>query len=170
MAIEAVIGFAGVIVGALAASLTTIYRERLAARQDLQRRDHQYERERLAARNAFQRESILQLQSAASELMKAAYAELDRLLDTYSATTRWSTRQWETPTAVGWSEALLALQTARARVFDEELRSIADSLRTSAANAIWADSPATAKEYSDDVEPTFDRLNARVSAVLPTLY
>src|SRR4051812_29238535 len=30
-------------------------------------------------------------------------------------------RQWATPTAEGWSQALLALETARARVFNDEL-------------------------------------------------
>src|SRR5215472_6428556 len=130
MASQAIFGFIGVILGSLTTSVLTIYRERLTTRRELTIRDQQYERDRKAARDAFQRESILALQSAVFDVIKAAYDELDRILTELRNTGKWSARQWETPTATGWSAAVLKLESSRARVFDEELRSLAEELWT----------------------------------------
>ena len=43
-------------------------------------RDQQYERKREFAVSAFQRKSILALQIAVTDLIKAAYSELDRMI------------------------------------------------------------------------------------------
>jgi len=116
------------------------------------------------------RESVLSLQTAVAELIAAAYAELDRLLAEFRETGRWTGRQWETPTAVGWSTALLRLESSRARVFDEELRSLADELRTVAGDSVWAEDLESAKESSRRIEPLLGRFNAAVNAILPNLY
>src|SRR5712664_3076255 len=81
-------------------------------------------------RDTFQRDSILALQAAISDLIRAVHKELDRVLADYRQTGAWPARQWETPTATGWSDALLRLEQARARVFDDQLRSLAAELRT----------------------------------------
>src|SRR5205807_2803334 len=107
-------GFVGVVLGSLTTSVLTIYRERLATHREITIRDQQYERERKASRDAFQRDSILALQSAIFDMIKAAYAELDRMLSEIQQTGQWPTRQWETPTAAGWSDAVLRLQSSRA--------------------------------------------------------
>jgi hypothetical protein len=167
---EAIVGFVGVLVGSLTTSVLTIYKERWSSRQDLAVRDLQYERERRASRDAFQRESVLSLQAAATDLMNAAYLELDRLIAVERETGQWPRRQWETPTAVGWSVALLTLESSRARVFDDELRAVADELRTVAGDAIWADSLDRAKALSPRLEALLARLNAGVTRVLPDLY
>src|SRR4051812_41767975 len=117
--VAAIFGFAGVVLGSLTTSILTIYRERLVNQRESTVREQQYQRERKAVRDAFQRESVLALQSAVTDLIGAAYAELDRLLDEFRETGEWKARQWETPTAVGWSTALLRLESSRARVFDE---------------------------------------------------
>jgi hypothetical protein len=39
-------------------------------------------------------------------LIEAAYGELDRMLAVYREANQWPARQWETPTAVGWSNAV----------------------------------------------------------------
>jgi hypothetical protein len=75
---EALFGFVGVVLGSLTTSVLTIYKDRLAARHDVAVREQQYERDRATARNAFQRESVLALQSAVSDMLKAVYDELDR--------------------------------------------------------------------------------------------
>ena len=82
----------------------------------------------------------------------------------------WPTRKWETPTAVGWSAALLALETSRARVFNAELRTMADELRTVAGDYVWSDGPAVAEERGRPHEPLLRRLNDSVNQVLPALY
>ena len=76
MALEALFGFAGVVLGSLTTSVLTIYRDRLTVKHESRQRDQQYERDRKAARDTFQRESILSLQSAVSDLIAAAYEGL----------------------------------------------------------------------------------------------
>jgi hypothetical protein len=170
VAAEAVIGFVGVLVGSLTTSVLTIYRDRWASKHELAVRDLQYDREQRAARDAFQRESVLSLQSAATDLMKAVYDELDRVIGVARETGRWTRRTWETPTAVGWTAALLSLEASRARVFDDELRSLANDLRTAAGDSVWAESLEAAKQFSQQLEPLLAQLNAAVTRVLPSFY
>ena len=105
----------------------------------------------------FQRDSILALQTAVTSLISAAYAELDRQLAIYRETGVWEARTWDTPTAAEWSQALLSLENARARVFDDELRKIAVKLREQAAASIWADS-RRAEEHSRPLEAFVQRI------------
>jgi hypothetical protein len=170
MASDAVFGFVGVILGSLTTSVLTVYRERLTTRREKAARDDQYERDRKAARDTFQRDSILALQAAISDLIRAVYQELDRVLADFNRTGQWPARQWETPTAVGWSDALLLLELSRARVFDDQLRSLAAELRTMAGDTIWAGSHAAAKQLSRGIEPLQIRFNDAVSNLLPSLY
>ena len=170
MTSNAVFGFVGVILGSLTTSVLTVYRERLTTRREKAARDEQYERDRKAARDTFQRDSILALQAAISDLIRAVYAELDRVLAEFSQTGNWPARQWETPTATGWSDAVLRLEQSRARVFDDQLRSLATELRTVAGDSIWADRHATAKQFSQGIEPLQIRFNEAVTNLLPSLY
>jgi hypothetical protein len=166
----AIFGFAGVLLGSLTTSVLTIYRERLTTRREQRARDEQNERDRETARNTFQRDSILALQTAISDLIRSVYQELDRVLAEFRQTGQWPARQWETPTATGWSDAVLRLELARARVFDDRLRSLADELRTMAGDSIWATSLAAARQHSEGIEPLQARFNEAVTGILPSLY
>jgi hypothetical protein len=95
---SAVFGSAGVLLGSLSTSILTIYRERLTTRRGQVARDEQYERDRKAARDTFQRDSIPALQAAISDLIRAAYQELDRVLAELKQTGDWTNRTWETLT------------------------------------------------------------------------
>ncbi|WP_440106997.1 hypothetical protein [Streptosporangium sp. H16] len=170
MAVEALFGLVGVLIGSLTTSVLTIYKERLAARQDTATREAQYERERKLALDTFQRDSILALQSAVTDMIQSAYVELDRILAIEKETGQWPARQWATPTAAGWSAAVLLLESSRARVFDDELRALATELRTVAGNSIWASSADEAKKHSQRLEPLQIRLHEAVTRVLPSLY
>jgi hypothetical protein len=139
-------------------------------RRERSARDEQYERDRRTARDTFQRDSILALQTAISDLIRAAYQELDRVLAEFNRTGSWPARQWETPTAVGWSDAVLRLELARARVFDDQLRSLAAELRTRAGDSIWAGNLKAAKEHDQAIEPLQIRFNEVVTSILPSLY
>ena len=148
----------------------TIHRERLTTRREQAARDEQYERDRKAARDTFQRDNILALQSAISDLIRAAYQELDRVLAELKQTGDWATRTWETPTATGWSDAVLRLELAQARVFDDRLRSLAGELRDLAGKSIWANSPAASKRHSRQMEPVYLQFNEVITNILPSLY
>lgn len=170
VAADAVFGFVGVVLGSLTTSVLTVYRERIAGSREAAARDRQFERDRQAARDAFQRDSVLALQAAVSDLITAAYAEMDRMLAVLRETGEWAARVWDTPTAVGWSAAILSLETARARVFDDELRALATKLRTVAGESVWAKDFEECKQASRQLEPLQITLHEAVARVLPTLY
>lgn len=110
------------------------------------------------------------MQSAVFDMLKAVYSELDRMLSELRETGQWPARQWETPTATGWSEAVLRLESSRSRVFDDELRSLAEDLRTTAGDSVWAENPETARRLSELLEPLQRRFQEAVTRVLPSLY
>lgn len=167
---SAVFGLVGVLLGSLSTSLLTIYRERLTTRREQAARDEQYKRDRNTARDIFQRDSILALQSAVSDLIRAAYTELDRILAELNQTGQWAARKWETPTATGWSDAVLRLELAQARVFDDQLRSLAGELRTLAGASIWAESLGASKRHSQKMESVYVQFNEAITSALPSLY
>lgn len=71
----AIFGFVGVLLGSLTTSVLAVYRERLMSRREQTARDAHYERDRETARDTFQRDSILALQTAISDLIRAVYQE-----------------------------------------------------------------------------------------------
>jgi hypothetical protein len=103
-------------------------------------------------------------------LIRAAYTELDRILAELNQTGHWTARKWETPTATGWSDAVLRLELAQARVFDDQLRSLAAELRTLAGASIWANSLAASKRHSQKMEPVYLQFNEAITSALPSLY
>jgi hypothetical protein len=155
MSSDAIFGFAGVLVGSLITAVVTLYRKTLAARREALARHGRLAQERAAQRDAFQRESVLALQAAVTDLIGAAYSELDRMIAASASTGVWQARRWQTPTAVGRSDALLRLETSRTRVFDDDLRRVADALRTTARDSIWADTVETAKDPCRTEVPAF---------------
>jgi hypothetical protein len=167
---SAIFGFVGVLLGSLTTSVLTIYKDKLAARHEIELRDQQYERDRKAARDDFQRESICALQTAVSDLLKSVHDELDRQLAESQGPGAWPARQWETLTAKGWSKAVLQLELSRARVLDQELRDLADQLRTVAGDAIWAPDLATARRLSEQLEPLQIRFNDTVAQTFRSLF
>jgi hypothetical protein len=167
---SAVFGLVGVLLGSLSTSILTIYRERLTTRREQIARDEQYERDRITTRDTFQRESILALQTAISDLIRAAYQELDRVLAEFNKTGEWTARKWETPTATGWSDAVLRLEMAQARVFDDRLRSLAAKLRTLAGESIWAESLGDSKRANKEMNPVYLQFNEAITDILRPLY
>ncbi|WP_251091533.1 hypothetical protein [Streptomyces sp. Caat 7-52] len=166
---SAIFAFVGVLLGSLTTSVLTIYKDRLAARHETMVRDQQYERDRQAARDDFQRESVQALQTAVSEVIKAAYEELDRVLAEFRESGSWSARRWETPTAQGWSEAVLQLQLSAARVLDGELRGLAHEIQRAAGEAIWAADLTAAKRHSRNLEPLHVRFNDTANRIFASL-
>ncbi|WP_445282080.1 hypothetical protein [Streptomyces sp. DSM 118148] len=170
VATDAVFGFVGVVLGSLTTSVITIYKERITGDREATARDLQFDRDRKAARDAFQRDSVLSLQTAVTDLVKAAYGEMDRLLVELHETGEWSARVWETPTADGWSAAMLSLEVAQARVFDDEMRALAMELRSVAGESVWAEDLEGCKRASRRLESLQVQFHEAVARVLPTLY
>ncbi|MFI9845207.1 hypothetical protein ACIHFD_49870 [Nonomuraea sp. NPDC051941] len=156
--------------GSIITAIVTIYAEHQKGKREAAQSERQHERERRSARDTFQRDSILTLQTAVADLIKSAYEELDGVIAIAKETGQWPTRQWETPAAVGWSTALVLLKSSRARVFNEEIRSLAMELQKAAGDSIWAKSMDEAEQHSKRLEPLLDRFNDAVARTLPSLY
>jgi hypothetical protein len=170
MAAEAVVGFVGVALGAASTSVLTIYKERFTARREREARDEQRRREREDQRNIFQRETVLALQSAVSDLVKSVYDEQDRMLVEMEQTSCWPVRRWETPTAAGWADAEMRLEMLRVRVFDEEISELAGRVRTASKKSVWAEHIDDAKQSNQLLEQLFEDFNDKVGRALPKLY
>jgi hypothetical protein len=148
----------------------TVYRERLVSSREREARQQQREQDRKDQRDAFQRQSLLALQEAISDLMKAVYNEQDRMLKEMQQTDRWPARQWETPTATGWEDAELRLSVSRARIFDEVLRDVARDIHEVAMKTIWASNIDEAKQLNVQLRKLHERFNALIINVFPELY
>jgi hypothetical protein len=170
MAAEAVYGFVGVLLGSATTAVLTVYRERLVSSRERDARQHQREQDRKDQRDDFQRQSMVSLQDAVSDLVKAVFDEQERMLEERGETGRWPARQWETPTATGWVDAELRLQVSRARVFDEVLRNLARDIRAVGMKAVWASSLDESKQLTPELEQLNEDFNKRVRDALRNLF
>jgi hypothetical protein len=170
MTVSAVYGFIGVLLGSATTAVLTVYRERLLSTREREARKHQRQQDREDQRNTFQRQSLLALQDAVSDLVKAVFNEQDRMLEEMLRTGRWPVRQQETSTATGWEDVELRLQVFRARVFDEKLRDLAREIHTVAKESVWASSLDEAKGLNPRLEQGHERFNDLVASTLPGLY
>ena len=170
MAASAVYGFIGVLLGSVTTAVLTVYHELVTSSRERQAREHQRVQDRQDQRDTFQRQSMLALQDAVSDLIKAVFDEQDRMLKKMRWTRRWPARQWETPTATGWEDAELRLQVYRARVFNEELRDLAREIHAVAKESVWASSLDEAKDLNPRLEQGHQRFNDLVAKALPGLF
>jgi hypothetical protein len=170
MASDAIYGFIGVLLGSGTTVMLTVYRERLISRREREALQRQREQARKDQRDDFQRQSLLALQDAVSDVIKAVYNDQDRIVVEMQQTGEWSVRQWETPTATGWEDANLRLQTLRSHVFEQSIRDIARDIQDMAWQCMWASSLDDAKRLSTQLVQLQDRFNLLIADALPQLY
>ncbi len=166
---EAIYGFIGVVLGSATTVVLTVYRERLVSTREREARQQQREQNRADQRNTVQRQSLLALQTAVTDVIKAVYNEQDRMLEEWRQTGTWPCRQWETPTATGWEDANLRLHEFHARVFEEALRDKAQKIQAKARECIYA-SMDDAKKLNVELRELQSEFNELVASRLPELY
>jgi hypothetical protein len=147
----------------------TVYRERLVSTREREARQQQREQDRADQRNSFQRQSLLALQDAVTDLIKAVYNEQDRMLEEWRQTGTWPCRQWETPTATGWEDANLRLQEFRIRVSEETLREKAHEIQVKTRECIYATMDDT-KKLNVELRKMHLEFDELVASSLPELY
>ena len=81
MTASAVYGFIGVLLGSVTTAVLTVYREQVVSRREREARERQRMQERQDQRDTLQRQSLLALQDAVSDLVKAVFNEQDRMLE-----------------------------------------------------------------------------------------
>ena len=159
----AIYGLIGVLLGSATAVVLTVYQERRVSTREREARQHQREQDREDRRNTFQRQSLVDLQDAVSDLVKAVFNEQDRMFTEMGQTGKWPARQWETPTATGWVDAELRVQVSRARVFDEGLRDIARNIRALGMQSVWASHADEARALGGPLEQENERFNEKIA-------
>jgi type II secretory pathway pseudopilin PulG len=125
----AVIGFLGVVVGAVVTGFVTLRQTQLATQREREAQQMLREQQRRDARDAFQRDAILALQGAVED-----YWQL--VEDWFNQVTGATTAKGSEPPARPPYELTLRRNTVygrltatRARVFDDELRKLAEQVQ-----------------------------------------
>jgi hypothetical protein len=170
MALETVIGFVGVVIGSASTTVVTVYREQLVGKREREARQGQREQDRSDRSDAYQRENLLALQEAVSDMIKAVFNEQDRQLKEWEQAGKWPARTWETPTAVGWVDAEFRLQMFRARVSDKRVRDLAGDMRSLAMKSIWARTLHEAKVLNMPLEQNHESFHELVADKLSEPY
>ena len=81
-----------------------MYREQLVGKREREARQGQREQNRSDRSDACQRENLLALQEAASDMIKAVFNEQDRQLGEWEQTCKWPARTWERRLlSAGWT-------------------------------------------------------------------
>jgi hypothetical protein len=166
----AIYGLVGVLLGSVTTVVLTVYQERRLSSREREARQHERDQDREDERNTFQRESLLALQEAVTDLVKSLFNEQDRMLNEMRQTGKWPVRQWETPTATGWQDAELRLQVSSARVFDREVRDLARKINVAARESVWAGTLEKAKDLNVEIDKDREHFNDLISNALPSLY
>jgi uncharacterized coiled-coil protein SlyX len=164
---EAIFGFLGVIVGAVVSLLgeqVTTRRER-AARQALR------DQERKDRRDAFQRETILALQDAVTDLRRTvAHDQAEKVAKMVNESSAWPARYSDDPPPEDYLEAHRLISKFWPRVFDAELQDLAIDIRDVAAKAIVAGDEVGMWAFVNRLEELADRFSRRVANLLPDLF
>src|SRR5215468_2996560 len=130
--VGAVAGAVGVVVGALISSVEVMLRERLVGRRE--REAQQAQRQQLLddQRATFQRDTILALQQEIGDLWSQSADAYNQAALKQAGTGEWP--RTDLTVVPKFNEVSAQVNAMRARVFDDELR----SLTSEVVRAIWA--------------------------------
>ena len=166
--VAAVAGAAGVVAGALISSVEVLFRERLVGRRE--REAQQAQRQQLLddQRATFQRDTILALQQAIGDLWSQSADAYNRAALQQAETGEWP--PMDLTVVPNFNKASAQINALRARVFDDELRSLVAEV----VKAIWAgvevDDWSQQEEHMIAAREPMNRLQEQVNSQLKSLY
>jgi hypothetical protein len=166
----AVIGFLGVVVGAVVTGYVTLRQTQLATAREREARQAEREQARKDVRDAFQRENLLALQDAVMDMRKATTDEFERKLANEKDAGYWYTRDFGEPLPADWTEADMRVSKLRARVFDDDLRSLVEEFRQMSGLAITAQEAGKAFDRFNEADALTHRINHQIGLLLPDLF
>ena len=165
--VAAVAGAAGVVAGALISSVEVLFRERLVGRRE--REAQQAQRQQLLddQRATFQRDTILALQQAIGDLWSQSADAYNQAALQQAETGGWP--RADLTVVPNFNKVSAQVNALRARVFDDELRSLASEV----VRAIWAgievDDWSQQPELMIAAREPMNRLQERVNFLLKSL-
>jgi hypothetical protein len=166
---QAALAFLGVLLGAAIAGGVSLWQVQLITAREREARQTLREQERADRRDAFQRETILALQDALVDLIRAVSREQERMLLE-------AVRSGEGPIrtvgrmAPEFHEARWIISKLKARIFDPELRDLANRLQNVAVEIISAQTRQALSKWTDRANELLASVHNRVTALLPDLF
>jgi HAMP domain-containing protein len=156
---QAVLGFLGVILGAVIVGGASVWQEWVVTARERAAQQADREQRRKDVRDAFQRENVLALQGAIEELRRETFTE--------------SGQRRQRPPSASWDHWLEKDAVVRklwARVFDPELRSLVQEFRIRCFVATGSAGGGEGEDPMSDVNMLAGHVNDRIAVLLPELY
>jgi hypothetical protein len=166
----ALIGFLGVVLGAVVTGFVTLRQAELATQREREARQALREQERQDRRDNFQRETLLALQDVLSELHTAVGREQDRMLTAEAEQGAWPVKPVELPLPEDFMKAHREITKLRARVFDQELRDLMRDIRDGSTQILIAHDRETSMLHVRRVDKLVGRLHDRVIVLFAELF
>jgi hypothetical protein len=165
--VSAVAGAAGVVAGALISSAGVVLGERLVGRREREARQAQRQQQLDDQRATFQRTTILALQQAIGDLWSQSADAYNKAALKQAETGEWP--QTDLTVVPNFNKVSAEVNALRARVFDDELRSLASEV----VRAVWAgievDDWSQQPEHMITAREPLNRLQERVNFLLKSL-
>jgi hypothetical protein len=167
---QAALTFLGVILGAAIAGGVSLWQVQLITKREREARQEFREQERRDRRDTFQRETLLAVQDAVTDLWKATIAIYDRSVGETRGGGSWPQRPDPVALPNEWIEVDGRLGVLAARVFDSQLSTLLIDLRTQSLRAVTAAAQDEAfKKVGEQGSLTW-KVNGRIGDLLPELF
>lgn len=167
---QAVLAFVGVILGAIIAGFLTLWQIRLLTARERKAQQTRREQERTDRREAFERETLLALQDAISNVRQVTLRDYERKVALMAEQGSWPNPSTSLLLTNGWTEADERLIALRARAFDEELQQLVVGFRDATTLAMTAQIQSDADEWIVQAGSRLEEVNRRISALLSRLF
>jgi hypothetical protein len=162
---QAVLTALGVILGAVIAGAVSLWRERVVTAREHEARQAEREEVRKAVREAFQREAVLALQDAIEDMWTVYLRSQSEKREAESQQGEWI-RRTGTDHPPGFAEASRRIYGLSARVFDDELRDLANNTRVELGLALFAESERLERHNSKTANDLLFRMHDRTRFLL----
>jgi hypothetical protein len=140
-----------------------------ASKREREARRVLHEQERKDRRDTFQRDTILALQDAISDLYEIG-AQHVQMRAGPANSGNWPANPVEISPPDGYLQAMWALNKLRSRVFDQELRELSTGIRVAMGNMIWAQDEGTMQHHAEEITELSARFHARLTVLLAELF
>jgi hypothetical protein len=165
----AVIGFLGVALGAVVTGYVTLRQAQLATQREREAQQAVREQQRKDTRDVFQRESVLALQDAIEDMWAAYLRAQSEKHEVERQQGKWI-RRTDTDHPHGFAEASRHVNRLRARIFDNELRDLANKMRVELGLALFAESERLERHNSETANGLLHRTHDRMHVLLKEFF
>jgi hypothetical protein len=166
----AVIGFFGVVVGAVVTGFVTLRQTELASQRERQAQQDAREQARTDAHDAFQQENILALQEAVEDLRHVVVRDVGRKM---AAADEGNPVTYVDPLGLvdqGWLQAHARVEKLEARIFDPDLKALIGELLDATISPFSTLNVDQAGEEMEAVSTWARKIHTRVGVLLPNLF